>query len=73
MTISLVVTVFTEMIAGNSGMGYFILNSQQNMAVDDMYTGVCSLAIIGYMLNLLFLWLERRLIFWHASMHRRPV
>lgn len=67
LSISLVVTVFTEMIAGNNGIGYFILNSQQNMAIIDLYVGVLVLAITGYLLNRVFLFVEHRLIPWHIS------
>ncbi|CAN7316147.1 ABC transporter permease [Caballeronia sp. LjRoot34] len=71
LAISLVVTVFTEMIAGNSGVGYFILNSQQNMSIVDLYVGVLTLAIVGYLLNRAFVFAERRIVPWHIS-NRRP-
>jgi ABC-type nitrate/sulfonate/bicarbonate transport system permease component len=71
LAISLVVTVFTEMIAGNSGVGYFILNSQQNMSIVDLYVGVLMLAIVGYLLNQAFVFVERRIIPWHISNRRR--
>ncbi|SDV48868.1 ABC transporter permease [Chitinasiproducens palmae] len=71
LSVSLVVTVFVEMIAGNSGIGYFILNSQQNMAIVDLYVGVLLLAATGYVLNRGFLLVERRLIPWHISQRRR--
>jgi ABC-type nitrate/sulfonate/bicarbonate transport system permease component len=70
LAISLVVTVFTEMIAGNSGVGYFILNSQQNMSIVDLYVGVLTLAIVGYLLNQAFVFVERRIIPWHISNRR---
>jgi ABC-type nitrate/sulfonate/bicarbonate transport system permease component len=70
LSISLVVAVFTEMIAGNSGVGYFILSSQQNMSIVDLYVGVLTLAVVGYLLNLGFVFLERKIIPWHISSRR---
>lgn len=71
LSISLVVTVFTEMISGNSGMGYFILSSQQSLTTIDLYVGVVTLALVGYLLNVLFLVLQARTISWHESGARR--
>jgi ABC-type nitrate/sulfonate/bicarbonate transport system permease component len=61
---ALVITVVGEMIAGNSGIGYFILSSQQTLAVDLLYVGLFTLALVGYALNALFLLIERRRLFW---------
>jgi ABC-type nitrate/sulfonate/bicarbonate transport system permease component len=71
LSLSLIVTVFTEMITGNTGMGYFVLNSQQNMAIVDLYVGVIVLAVVGYALNRLFQAIERRVIPWHVSVNHR--
>jgi ABC-type nitrate/sulfonate/bicarbonate transport system permease component len=70
-SISLIVTVFTEMISGNTGIGYFILASQQTLTVLDLYVGVFTLAIVGYGLNAGFQRLERGLVHWHESSDRR--
>lgn len=70
-SISLIVTVFTEMISGNTGIGYFILASQQTLTVLDLYVGVFTLAIVGYGLNAGFQMLEGELVHWHESSDRR--
>jgi ABC-type nitrate/sulfonate/bicarbonate transport system permease component len=70
-SISLIVTVFTEMISGNTGIGYFILASQQTLTILDLYVGLFTLAIVGYMLNAAFQILERGLVHWHESSDRR--
>jgi ABC-type nitrate/sulfonate/bicarbonate transport system permease component len=71
LTTSLIIAVFAEMIAGNSGIGYFILMSQQNFDVVGLYVGIFTLAVIGYGFNLAFLLVERTLLRWHFASHAR--
>ena len=52
------------MIAGASGIGYFIMQMQYAMRPDVMYAAVIYLAAIGYLLNRAFLMLERKAIPW---------
>jgi ABC-type nitrate/sulfonate/bicarbonate transport system permease component len=63
-SIALVVGVIVEMIAGASGIGYFIVQMQYAMRPDIMYAAVINLAAIGYVLNRAFLALERKSIPW---------
>jgi len=63
-SIALVVGVIVEMIAGASGIGYFIVQMQYAMRPDIMYAAVIYLAAIGYVLNRAFLALERKSIPW---------
>ncbi|MEH2549163.1 ABC-type nitrate/sulfonate/bicarbonate transport system permease component [Bradyrhizobium sp. AZCC 2262] len=63
-SIALVVAVIAEMIAGSSGIGYFIVEMQYAMRPDQMYAAIIYLAATGYILNRLFLAVEARLIPW---------
>jgi ABC-type nitrate/sulfonate/bicarbonate transport system permease component len=63
-SIALVVAVIAEMIAGSSGIGYFIVQMQYDMRQDQMYAAIIYLAATGYILNRLFLAAEARLIPW---------
>jgi ABC-type nitrate/sulfonate/bicarbonate transport system permease component len=67
--IGLIVVVVAEMIAGNNGIGYFILDKQQFFRVAEMFGGIFTLAIIGYLLNWLFLRVEKRLLRWRSYSH----
>lgn len=64
---SLVLAVGSGMIAGDSGVGYYIINAQQTLDVAKMYAGAATVALVGYGLNLLFLLVERRLLHWDTS------
>jgi ABC-type nitrate/sulfonate/bicarbonate transport system permease component len=62
--ISLIVVVVAEMLAGNSGIGYFIMDKQRTFQVADMFAGIFTLGVVGYVLNFGFMQLERRLVRW---------
>lgn len=63
-SLALVVAVLAEMIAGSSGIGYYLVQMQYALRPDLMYAGVLYLAITGYLLNRMFLVFEARLIPW---------
>jgi ABC-type nitrate/sulfonate/bicarbonate transport system permease component len=60
--IALIVVVVAEMVASNNGIGYFILNAQRFFNVSDMFAGIFTLAVVGYLFNLIFLRVEARLL-----------
>ncbi len=65
--IALIVVVVAEMIAGNSGIGYFILDMQRVFRVPEMFGGIFSLGVLGYLINFLFLKLEQRFLRWRGT------
>ena len=67
LAISLILAILGEMIASNDGLGYFTLLAQRTFRVPEMYAGLFTLAIFGYLLNRLFLLFEARLIRWHRE------
>lgn len=67
---SLVLAIASGMIAGNSGIGFYILNAQQTLDIARMYAGAATVAAVGYALNYGFLAVERRLLHWHAAHER---
>ncbi|MFL6799918.1 MAG: ABC transporter permease [Xanthobacteraceae bacterium] len=65
LAVALIVMVISEMVAASNGIGYFILSAQRGFKVRDMFAGVLTLAMLGYILNRLFLVLENRMLAWH--------
>jgi ABC-type nitrate/sulfonate/bicarbonate transport system permease component len=65
LAISLILAILGEMIVSNDGLGYFVLLSQRTFRVPDMYAGIFTLALFGYVLNRVFLLVEGRLLRWH--------
>jgi ABC-type nitrate/sulfonate/bicarbonate transport system permease component len=68
LALALVVTIVCEMIAGASGVGYYLVLMQYAVRSADMYAAIFVVAALGYGLNAVFLATERRLIFWYAVM-----
>jgi ABC-type nitrate/sulfonate/bicarbonate transport system permease component len=66
-SIALVVTVTTELVAGNSGIGFYVSQMEQANRLAPMYAGILLTGLIGYLVNALFFQLERKLVFWSPS------
>ncbi len=67
LAIALIVTVIAEMVAGNSGIGFYILSAQRSFLIPEMYAGVIALALTGFALNKGFVALEHALMHWHEA------
>ena len=73
LAVALIVAVIAEMVASNSGIGYFILQTQRSFRIPEMYAGVVTLGLLGYLLNRVFLLVEARAVAWHARSTAREV
>jgi len=67
LSLALIMAVIGEMISGTSGVGSYLMSMQYAMRADSMYAAVICLAAAGYLLNRLFLLLERTILHWHHS------
>lgn len=64
-SMSLVIVIVAEMFIGSQdGLGHRIIDAEQVLNVKDMYAAILSAGIVGYALNILFLYIERRIIHW---------
>ncbi len=73
LAVALIIMVLSEMVAASSGIGYFILSAQRGFKIREMFAGVLTLAVVGYLLNYLFLLIESRILKWHYgyTQHQR--
>lgn len=60
--ISVALIVVSEMQGAGVGIGHFVLASQRNWAITDMWSGMVMLGLVGYGLAMLFRLLERFLL-----------
>ena len=67
LAVALIVMVISEMVAASNGIGYFILAAQRGFKIREMYAGVLTLALVGYVLNRVFLVVENRVLAWHQG------
>jgi ABC-type nitrate/sulfonate/bicarbonate transport system permease component len=67
LSLALILMVISEMVASTNGIGYFVLQSQRSFAIPEMWSGILLLGILGYVLNVIFLLVERRVLRWHRG------
>jgi ABC-type nitrate/sulfonate/bicarbonate transport system permease component len=63
--IALIVGISSEMMLSSDGLGHRVVYAQRMLQISDLYAGVITLAVLGFVLNRGFLALEGRLIGWH--------
>ena len=64
--ISLIVVIIAEMVSASGGLGDVIIYGQRMFLVVDSYAWVVIVGALGFFLNALFRWAERRTTFWVA-------
>lgn len=67
--ICLIVEIIAEMMSASGGLGDVILMGQRTFLVVDSYAWLVLVAALGFALNTLFHWAERRATFWVAPAH----
>ncbi|MEH3085514.1 MAG: ABC transporter permease [Xylophilus ampelinus] len=64
-SMALVIVIVAEMFIGSdNGLGHAIIDAQQVLNVKTMYAAILSAGALGYVLNIAFLVLERRIVHW---------
>jgi len=66
-SMALVIVIVAEMFIGSeNGIGHRIIDAQQVLNVKTMYAAILAAGALGYVLNVLFLLIERRIIHWNG-------
>ncbi|MDB5414632.1 MAG: NitT/TauT family transport system permease protein [Rubritepida sp.] len=65
--LALVLAVLAEMLSGQGGLGFLILDMQRSFLIRQMYAWLVILAVLGLALNTLFLLAERRALHWQPA------
>jgi ABC-type nitrate/sulfonate/bicarbonate transport system permease component len=68
LSISIIMMVVSEMLASSDGIGFAILQAQRSFATKEMWAGLFVLAAVGYLLNLVFVLIEERIMRWHRGL-----
>jgi ABC-type nitrate/sulfonate/bicarbonate transport system permease component len=64
-SLALVIVVVAEMFIGSTdGLGQRVFEAQQLFNMPEMYAAIFAAGALGYSLNLLFLTIERRFVYW---------
>jgi ABC-type nitrate/sulfonate/bicarbonate transport system permease component len=65
--LGLVLVILAEMLAGEDGVGFRILDLQRSFQIRDMFAWIFVLVALGGGLMMLFDWVERRLVPWRGK------
>ncbi len=61
----LLLIIATEMFVGTShGLGHLIIDNQITYNVPQVYAAIFTTALLGYLINLIFIFIERRFLHW---------
>jgi ABC-type nitrate/sulfonate/bicarbonate transport system permease component len=71
LSIALILVTTAEMVAGSRGLGFFILDEERAMNSANMYAGIVVVALLGYLMNRLFLTLEATAMRWRHGLVQR--
>ncbi|MWL89735.1 ABC transporter permease [Cupriavidus sp. SW-Y-13] len=64
-SMALVIVIVAEMFIGSeNGLGHAIIDAQQVLNVKTMYAAILAAGALGYLLNIVFLVVERRIVHW---------
>lgn len=71
LSLSLIVMVFSELLPGTTnGIGFQLTDAYSTFDLPAMWAGIVLLGVLGYLLNELFLVVERRVLAWHHAERR---
>ncbi len=58
--------IVTEMMGSNSGLGWFILYSQENYHIEWIFSGAVVIALLGLAIDLVLKYAEKKVIVWES-------
>ncbi|MEI5102803.1 ABC transporter permease subunit [Streptomyces sp. PmtG] len=71
LSLSLILMVLSEWLLADSGLGHFLITAQRTFEILDMWAAIVLLGLLGYLLNLLFMAVEKRVLRWHRQLSAR--
>ena len=67
LSLAVIMMVLSEYFSSTSGVGYVLLISKNTFQLAPMWAAIVLIGLLGYVLNVVFLLLERRLLAWHRG------
>ena len=67
LALAVIMMVLSEYFASTSGVGYVLLISKNTFDFGPMWAAILLIGVLGYLLNVVFILLERRLLAWHRG------
>jgi ABC-type nitrate/sulfonate/bicarbonate transport system permease component len=67
LSLAVIIMVVAEYFSSTSGVGYVLLISKNTFELGPMWAAIVLIGVLGYLLNVLFLLAERRVLAWHRG------
>jgi ABC-type nitrate/sulfonate/bicarbonate transport system permease component len=67
LSLAVIIMVVSEYFASTSGVGYVLLISKNTFQLAPMWAAIVLIGLLGYLLNVLFILAERRVLAWHRG------
>jgi sulfonate transport system permease protein len=67
LSLAVITMVLAEYFSSTNGIGYVLLISKNTFQLTPMWATILLIGLLGYLLNLLFLLAERRVLAWHRG------
>jgi ABC-type nitrate/sulfonate/bicarbonate transport system permease component len=67
LSLAVIMMVLSEYFSSTSGVGYVLLISKNTFDFGPMWAAILLIGLLGYLLNVMFLLIERRLLAWHRG------
>ena len=64
---ALLVGISSEILLSSEGLGHRVVYAQRTFDISGLYSGVLTLAILGFLVNRVFMGVEARLLRWHSA------
>lgn len=68
--VGMIVIIAAEMVAADKGLGYMILTAQQTFQTPELYVGIVTIAVIGFLGDRTIRVLRTRLCPWHVEIEQ---
>lgn len=65
LSISVILSIVSEMMAGNTGLGFFLNYSKRNFEYDTMFSSIIFIALLGWVLNRIINKIDYKLLAWY--------
>lgn len=67
MSMSLIIMIISELQKSDNGLGYLLVSTQRDFDYPGFFAVLIVLAVLGVLMNFIFLQIERRVLAWHRG------
>jgi ABC-type nitrate/sulfonate/bicarbonate transport system permease component len=67
LALAVIMMVLTEYFSSTNGVGYVLLISKNTFQLVPMWAAILLIGVLGYLINFVFLLVERRVLAWHRG------